>query len=333
MAKRQCDICGNEVGIMSQNKLKDGIVCYDCMSKLGKEFQYFYESFTVEEIEQAVTGKKILKAPMAFQCDKGTFIINPNSKVMYMQLPLMQRTDEISLNTIVGYSYIEDEKQYGVGHALGGAIVGGLLFNGVGAVVGAVAGANPKRKIKRIGVDITYDLNGECQLFHAVLYKGKPIKANGISYRTYADKAKILMGQLDILLEKNKTVESYQKTQNNVMSVAFSMADEIRKFKELLDDNIITEEEFQAKKMELLNNKVFFDGCEKTSVDEEQISTPKTTNKHDETVSELREYILNTFYPEDKVGAIQHYRIRTGLGLVEAKKYIDTLFEEQPKIS
>lgn len=34
----------------------------------------------------------------------------------------------------------------------------------------------------------------------------------------------------------------------------FSSADELRKFKELLDDGIITQEEFETKKKELLNS-------------------------------------------------------------------------------
>ena len=44
---------------------------------------------------------------------------------------------------------------------------------------------------------------------------------------------------------------------NNVNSPKenYSSADEIKKFKELLDSGVITEEEFQAKKEQLLNNR------------------------------------------------------------------------------
>ncbi len=46
---------------------------------------------------------------------------------------------------------------------------------------------------------------------------------------------------------------SFQHNTNNGDSANISSADEIRKYKELLDDGIITEEEFNAKKKQLLN--------------------------------------------------------------------------------
>lgn len=46
---------------------------------------------------------------------------------------------------------------------------------------------------------------------------------------------------------------SFQNNTNNGDSANISSADEIRKYKELLDDGIITEEEFNAKKKQLLN--------------------------------------------------------------------------------
>ena len=53
-----------------------------------------------------------------------------------------------------------------------------------------------------------------------------------------------------VKLEKKKLSED-----NNITMVSFSCADEIRKYKKLLDDGIITEEEFETAKRELLNFK------------------------------------------------------------------------------
>ena len=53
-----------------------------------------------------------------------------------------------------------------------------------------------------------------------------------------------------------KRVE-YYKTSNNTQTVQvnkLSSADELRKYKALLDDGIITQEEFETKKKELLNS-------------------------------------------------------------------------------
>jgi len=117
-----------------------------------------------------------------------------------MQLPFMQTTEEISIDSIIGYSYIEDEKQYGVGRILGGAAVGGILFGGVGAVVGSVMGANPKRLIKNMAVEITYEKNDEAKIFVVNIYKGKSLKVSSIEYKVNLENAKKLMGQLDLLV-------------------------------------------------------------------------------------------------------------------------------------
>ena len=54
-----------------------------------------------------------------------------------------------------------------------------------------------------------------------------------------------------------KRVEYYKPTSNNTQTVQvdkLSSADELRKYKALLDDGIITQEEFETKKKELLNS-------------------------------------------------------------------------------
>ena len=247
MAKKICDICGNKVGIISQYKLKDGIICFDCKEKMGKGFSVGLETITVEQAKKAQTGEMELIPPREYGLTTGTLVIDSTNRAMYVRLPLFQRTEEIPMDSVVGYSYIEDEKEYGVGHVLGGAAIGGLIFGGAGAVIGSVIGSNPKRKISYIGLDVTYELSGHSELFKIKLYKGKPIKVSSFEYNDCMEKAKAIMGELDMLIQKNPMAE----TDGKDGSVA-SAADEIRKFKGLLDDGIISQEEFEAKKKELL---------------------------------------------------------------------------------
>ena len=212
MAKKKCDICRTEVGMLSQRKLKDGMACRDCMEKVGKEFtEPWAESFTVEQISKAIAGKITLLPPRIFQCANGVLIIDSSNRVMYMSMLLGRKSEEIPIDSILGYSYIEDDKKYGVGRVLGAAAVGGILFGGAGAVIGS---------------------------------------ASGFEYNGYLDTAKNLMGQLDLLIKKPAVVQEEQKGE---MVQPLSNADEIRKYKGLLDEGIITQEEFEAKKRELLN--------------------------------------------------------------------------------
>ena len=151
------------------------------------------------------------------------------------------------MDSVVGYSYVEDEKEYGVGHVLGSAAIGGLIFGGAGAVIGSVIGSNPKRRVSYIGLDITYELSGHSELFKVKLYKGKPIKVSGFEYNDCMEKAKAIMGELDMLMKRSPMAETDGRNESTA-----SIADEIRKFKGLLDDGIISQEEFEAKKKELL---------------------------------------------------------------------------------
>lgn len=129
MAKKQCGICGNAVGILSQRKLKDGMACYECMEKVGKEFTVpWTNSFSVEQVSKAMKGEIKLIPPKVFQCTNGVLIIDAFNRVMYRGLPLGLRSEEIPIDSIVGYSYAEDDKKYGVGHTVGTAAVGGNAF-------------------------------------------------------------------------------------------------------------------------------------------------------------------------------------------------------------
>lgn len=319
MSKKICDICGKEVGFLSQRKLKDGIVCSDCMQKLGKDFSIYSESFSKEQIRKGISGELELIPPVKCQCTNGVLVIDSTNRVLYMSLPLMQKSEEISLDAVVGYTYNEDEKQYGVGHTVGGAVVGGLLFSGVGAVIGSVIGANPGRKIKKISIDITYEVNGQCKLFTACLYNGKPIKPSGLEYKSCMQNAKIVMGQLDMLLKKKETAQT--ETVNIASNV--SAADEIRKFKSLLDDGIITEGEFTKKKNQLLGTEVYAETAKEEKTQKFE-SVEEPLEKQD---GELKEYLIKHYYPKNKVEAVKYYREVTGNGIIEAKKYIDDLFE------
>lgn len=327
MSKKICDVCGMEIGFLSQRKLKDGIACFDCMQKLGKDFSIYSETFSKEQVIKGISGEIKLIPPIKCQCTNGVLVIDSTNRVLYMSLPLMQKSEDISLDTIVGYTYNEDEKQYGVGRTVGGAVVGGILFSGVGAVIGSVIGANPKRRIRKISIEITYEAEGQCQLFIACLYKGKPLKASGREYESYMEAAKVVMGQLDLLLAKKENVQPEEAR----MGPSVSVADEIRKFKDLMDEGIITEEEFAKKKNQLLGMEMMAseEFSNKSILERQNVNKPENEGMSDMGESEkaeLREYLIATYYPKDKTGAIKYYREREGVGIVEAKKYVDEIF-------
>ena len=73
---------------------------------------------------------------------------------------------------------------------------------------------------------------------------------DGFVYRSVAESAQECLSLLQVICNsKTETASSQQPGTAAVLSAA----DEIRKFKGLLDDGIISQSEFDAKKKELLN--------------------------------------------------------------------------------
>ncbi len=63
----------------------------------------------------------------------------------------------------------------------------------------------------------------------------------------------LLENREEVVKEISKLLSKFQGNNNNVTTVIQSNADELKKYKDLLDCGVITQEEFDAKKKELLN--------------------------------------------------------------------------------
>lgn len=131
---------------------------------------------------------------------------------------------------------------------IGKAVAGGLLFGGVGAIAGAAAG-NSKSK--------TTQTQKEIHHYSLVL------KINDLSRPSYLiniDSAQIaeeIVATLDIFSNNKKEEVAYAEEVVEVKEEKpanhdYDKFEEIKKYKELLDGGIITQEEFDIKKKEIL---------------------------------------------------------------------------------
>jgi len=123
---------------------------------------------------------------------------------------------------------------------VGRAIVGGLLFGGAGAVVGAISGTNGEKK-KANFIDylltVVIDVDGK----EKAIVLGFPNNAVK-EVRQFFDEN-----------FPNTFIESEQfEIENKSVTQSNSIADELMKFKELLDTNVITQAEFDSQKEKLL---------------------------------------------------------------------------------
>lgn len=133
---------------------------------------------------------------------------------------------------------------------IGNAAIGGALFGSAGAVVGAMT--NQRTESVCSSMYITIKLQN-CYIPSVdITFVSSETERDSLRYSTSCAAAEATVKALDAAIAmvappKPERSIREQPTHN------ISAADEIRQYKQLLDDGIITEEEFQAKKKQLLD--------------------------------------------------------------------------------
>ena len=140
-------------------------------------------------------------------------------------------------NELLGYTPIFVGGKIKKHHGITRAIVGGALAGPIGALVGAGTGGKEFESVKRLGLTLNLTDNR----FVTILLISSETKLDSLSGKVSTNSYNKLTGKFDQILIINS------KDSSTVPS-----ADEIRKYKELVDEGIITQEEFNAKKKELL---------------------------------------------------------------------------------
>jgi len=146
---------------------------------------------------------------------------------------------------IIDFELLEDGKSITKG-GIGSAIVGGALFGGVGAIVGGVTGSKTTKDIcNKLEIKITVK---NIQVPTAYInFINFPVKTSNPIYQTAYNSAQECLSLLQLMC--NYQEQQIQKEEINYMS----SADELAKFKKLLDDGVITQAEFDKKKQQLLD--------------------------------------------------------------------------------
>jgi hypothetical protein len=129
---------------------------------------------------------------------------------------------------------------------IGRALVGGLILGPVGAIVGGMTGIGDKEKSKSLsGIDNILSISyTENDIEYILLFECSDKKTKKVM--EYFNK--------NFQNKYNEATEEEElSTNNNSVGKSVSIADELLKLKSLLDDGILTLEEFDAQKSKLLN--------------------------------------------------------------------------------
>lgn len=145
---------------------------------------------------------------------------------------------------VVSYELIENGDSV-VSGGLGRALVGGFLFGTVGAIVGGVtAEKNLHQTCTSLMIKITIS-NKYTPVEYIKLISSSTDK-NGYIYKREFKHAQEILSLLELICKSNEAESVALSPKGG------STADELRKYKMLMDEGVITEEEFKHKKKQLL---------------------------------------------------------------------------------
>ncbi|MBO4662282.1 MAG: SHOCT domain-containing protein [Bacteroidaceae bacterium] len=163
---------------------------------------------------------------------------------------------------IIEVSYEENGNQLytkSAGRTVGGAIVGGVLMGGAGAVVGGLSGASKQNKeVKSIDVKIL--LRSTSRTSHTLHFNAanRVLKtkedADRKLYEQYTKNANKAKDLLSVIIDdaKQAAAQVAPVMSQPIAPQSTSVADELSKLAKLKADGILTEEEFLAQKAKLL---------------------------------------------------------------------------------
>ena len=164
---------------------------------------------------------------------------------------------------IIEVSYEENGSQLytkSAGRTVGGAIVGGVLMGGAGAVVGGLSGASKQNKeIKNMDIKILLRSTSRtsCVLHFKDVDRVLKTKedADRKLYETYVKNANQAKDVLSVIIDNAKQTSApiaQPIAQPVVAPASSSVADELAKLAKLKADGILTDEEFRVQKSKLL---------------------------------------------------------------------------------
>lgn len=142
---------------------------------------------------------------------------------------------------------------------IGGALLGGVLAGGVGAIIGGLS--SEKRNVDKVkNIQLQIIINNTNQPIQKINFLDSDdyIPKSDDEYKRYYKKAQHWYNSIEVLIHKadkesndvrslsNNNIDNFNKT-------SISVADELKKLNELKKDGVLSVEEFESQKKKLLS--------------------------------------------------------------------------------
>lgn len=245
-SKEICSICGAKPGAFSKLVLQDGVICGDCIDKCCQHLSHPRQR-TVANIQNHLSYcARNREALRHFQTTDqiGEMYVDSIHKIWFID---DTRRKEIRNPLIFQYSQLLDYTVTEDGNTIqksgaGRAVAGGLLFGGIGLVAGGLSGRKTKETVKRLS--ITVQVSSEWVDEIEIPFITVETKKYGMFYNMAKDNLDKTISLLNRILHENSARSASKKS--------MSAADELIKYKSLMDSGAISKEEFEAVKKKLL---------------------------------------------------------------------------------
>ena len=258
-----CSWCGKNSGLFGPKyNYKGGYLCYECAKKFfltksvvtNDSIAKNLKNMTKEECDRYLeqvhdlrmridnfSPTYRLKARVQFDDDTETLMLEEED---------WTKTQFIKYNQIVDFELLENGGSLAKG-GVGRAVVGGMLFGSTGAIVGSTT-RKQKKLCESLCIKLTLKAFEEPSYY--INFIEKPVDVGSEYYKDVVKKAQDMMSKLQ-LIASSMSAPVQEDTGKNMDGNAEANADpiaEIRGYKALYDEGILTEEEFQQKKKQIL---------------------------------------------------------------------------------
>lgn len=207
------------------------------------------QKFTSEDRETLIaideTNKKVCILENQFNND-GKELIEGMSNYLY-KVHVFNFSDIIQSEIITdGVTVTKSSRK----EQLGGAIIGGSIAGGVGAIIGS-SGASQKSEQEVSKIQLQVVVNNTIKSFFRITFGYFPEKTSSSSseYVTSEKKATHWHNLMTHILKSDNDSSSDKKLTKNE---SYSVADELMKLSQLLKEGLITQEEFDKQKQKLI---------------------------------------------------------------------------------
>jgi hypothetical protein len=252
MAKKICVICDKGLGALSfKFDVKDGVVCGNCYN-LAKIDVLKLKDYDTASLKEHITQK----APDYFtNRDKESAFVPTKSIDKYFFVDENNKQFRVGKDGVIcNYADLLDFELLEDGETLlkggfGGAIIGGMVAGVGGATLGAVLGKKTKGVCNSMDIVLTVK-NSVSDTLYITFIGGifaKDTPRTSLVYQDAQSKAQQCLSALKIIADENAGGGN-----EPAAGPAVDTAAELQKYHELMKSGVITEDDYNAKKAQLL---------------------------------------------------------------------------------